>query len=124
RTDEPVSEGVVSLLEPFIDTILICSTTALAIIMTSAWDDRFPTQLPLSDGNLGFIIEQEDGRYRFGADPPASIEVLDGVPLYQPTGTARLAWHDVAIDTFYLDPELSRPFSGSIIPAAGIARSD
>jgi AGCS family alanine or glycine:cation symporter len=31
KTDEPVTEGVVSLLEPFIDTIVICTITALVI---------------------------------------------------------------------------------------------
>ena len=31
RTDEPVTEGIVSLLEPFIDTIVICTITALVI---------------------------------------------------------------------------------------------
>lgn len=31
RTDEPITEGVVSLLEPFIDTIIICTITALVI---------------------------------------------------------------------------------------------
>lgn len=31
RTDEPVTEGYVSLLEPFIDTIVICTITALVI---------------------------------------------------------------------------------------------
>ena len=33
-TDEPVSEGIVALLEPFIDTIIICTMTALVIIFT------------------------------------------------------------------------------------------
>lgn len=32
RTDEPVSEGIVALLEPFIDTVVICTMTALVII--------------------------------------------------------------------------------------------
>jgi len=31
RTDEPITEGIVSLLEPFIDTIVICTITALVI---------------------------------------------------------------------------------------------
>ncbi len=31
RTDEPVTEGIVSLLEPFIDTIVICTITAMVI---------------------------------------------------------------------------------------------
>ena len=34
KTDEPVSEGVVSLLEPFIDTVVICTMTALVIVIT------------------------------------------------------------------------------------------
>ena len=34
RTDEPVTEGFVSLLEPFIDTVVICTLTALVIITT------------------------------------------------------------------------------------------
>lgn len=34
RTKEPVTEGVVSLLEPFIDTVVICTMTALVIIIS------------------------------------------------------------------------------------------
>lgn len=34
RTREPVSEGFVALLEPFIDTVVICTLTALVIIVT------------------------------------------------------------------------------------------
>jgi len=34
KTDEPVTEGLVSLLEPFIDTVIICTMTALVIIYT------------------------------------------------------------------------------------------
>jgi len=34
RTSEPVTEGFVALLEPFIDTIIVCSITALVITLT------------------------------------------------------------------------------------------
>ena len=34
KTDEPVTEGLVSLLEPFIDTVVICTMTALVLIFT------------------------------------------------------------------------------------------
>ena len=34
RTKEPTTEGIVSLLEPFIDTVVICTMTALVIIIT------------------------------------------------------------------------------------------
>jgi len=36
RTDEPVREGLVAMLGPFIDTIVICTMTALAIVITGA----------------------------------------------------------------------------------------
>ncbi len=39
KTDEPISEGLVSLLEPFIDTVIICTMTALVIIITGAYTD-------------------------------------------------------------------------------------
>ena len=35
KTDEPISEGVVALLEPFIDTVVICTITALVIVVTN-----------------------------------------------------------------------------------------
>jgi len=34
KTDEPISEGLVALLEPFVDTVVICTMTALVIIFT------------------------------------------------------------------------------------------
>jgi len=37
KTNEPISEGLVSLFEPFIDTIVICTMTALVIIFTGVY---------------------------------------------------------------------------------------
>ncbi len=39
KTDEPVSEGLVALLEPFIDTVVICTMTALVIIYTGMYQN-------------------------------------------------------------------------------------
>lgn len=39
KTDEPVTEGLVALLEPFIDTVVVCTMTALVIIVTGVYDD-------------------------------------------------------------------------------------
>ena len=36
-TDEPVREGIVALLEPFIDTILVCTMTGLVVVITGAY---------------------------------------------------------------------------------------
>ncbi|UTW57656.1 alanine:cation symporter family protein [Kordiimonas sp. SCSIO 12603] len=38
KTKEPVAEGLVALLEPFIDTVVICTITALVIIITGSVD--------------------------------------------------------------------------------------
>ena len=38
KTREPVAEGLVALLEPFIDTVVICTITALVIIITGSMD--------------------------------------------------------------------------------------
>ena len=39
RTEEPVREGLVALLEPFIDTIIVCAMTGAVIVVTGAWAD-------------------------------------------------------------------------------------
>ena len=39
RTDEPLREGIVALLEPLIDTIIICNMTALVIVITGTYQD-------------------------------------------------------------------------------------
>jgi alanine or glycine:cation symporter, AGCS family len=40
RTKQPATEGHVALLEPFIDTVVICTMTALVIVITGTWDDE------------------------------------------------------------------------------------
>ncbi|MEM8778711.1 MAG: amino acid carrier protein, partial [Cyanobacteria bacterium P01_G01_bin.49] len=39
KTKEPIQEGIVAILEPFIDTILICNLTALVIITTGIYGE-------------------------------------------------------------------------------------
>jgi AGCS family alanine or glycine:cation symporter len=40
KTKEPIREGLVGMLGPVIDTHIVCTLTALAIIMTGVWDDQ------------------------------------------------------------------------------------
>ena len=42
KTEYPVREGIVALLEPFVDTIIVCTMTALVIVVTGAWDYNSP----------------------------------------------------------------------------------
>jgi AGCS family alanine or glycine:cation symporter len=48
KADEPVSEGMVSILEPFIDTIIICTLTGLVILSSGAWTEKFDTRFERS----------------------------------------------------------------------------
>ena len=40
KTEEPVAEGMVSILEPFLDTIVICTITGLVILSSGAWIEK------------------------------------------------------------------------------------
>ena len=42
KTDEPIKEGLIALLEPFIDTIVICNLTALVIVLTGTYGNAIP----------------------------------------------------------------------------------
>ena len=39
KTEEPVTEGLVALLEPFIDTVVVCTMTALVIVITGEYNN-------------------------------------------------------------------------------------
>lgn len=49
RAHEPVSEGMVSILEPFIDTIIICTITGLVILSSGVWTEKFDNDFQRSD---------------------------------------------------------------------------
>jgi len=42
KTDYPIREGMVALLGPFIDTVIVCSMTAIVIVITGAYDNPDP----------------------------------------------------------------------------------
>ena len=76
RTKEPITEGFVSLLEPFIDTVVICTMTALVIIITG--------QL-MVDPETGLYMVTEGG----------SIQTVDGnsgVALTSAAFSASFGW--------------------------------
>jgi len=49
RAPEPVSEGMVALLEPFIDTICICTLTGLVVLASGAWNTKTDNQFQATD---------------------------------------------------------------------------
>lgn len=61
KTDEPAREGIVAGLEPFIDTIVVCTFTALIILATGVWnraaDDPLPVVPAVEATNAGWQFE-------------------------------------------------------------------
>ena len=49
RAHEPVSEGLVALLEPFIDTIIICFLTGLTLLSSGTWTEKIDNQFQQAD---------------------------------------------------------------------------
>ena len=117
KTDEPVSEGVVALLEPFIDTIVICTMTALVIVMTGVWTERVSTELTLGGGDVAYVTATPEGGWA-PAEEPRPIVVEEGA---QTGPGTRLAWHDVPVERLFLDEAKTQPFSGVIDPTVGRA---
>jgi AGCS family alanine or glycine:cation symporter len=62
RTDHPVRQGLYGIFEVFVDTVLVCTTSGLAILVTGVWSDgttgaelagrAFSTGLPGTWGNI------------------------------------------------------------------------
>jgi AGCS family alanine or glycine:cation symporter len=75
RTKEPITEGVVSLLEPFIDTVVICTMTALVIIIT---------------GQL--IIDPVSGNYMLDGSMIATVGGTSGVALTSAAFGSAVSW--------------------------------
>ena len=61
RTDEPAEEGMVAILEPFIDTIVVCTITGLVILSSGVWAEKFENEFQRSD--MIFV----EGSYRESA---------------------------------------------------------
>ena len=49
RAHEPVSEGMVAILEPFIDTIIICFLTGIVLLSSGAWKDKIDNSFQATD---------------------------------------------------------------------------
>ena len=121
KTDEPVSEGVVALLETFIDTIVICTMTGLVILTTAVWSERVPTEITMVGGDLVFVSIDETGAQR-SVDAPGEVRIEGGIHA-DPAGV-HVGWHDVAVEQLFVDADLTMPFTGTVLPNAGNAVGD
>jgi AGCS family alanine or glycine:cation symporter len=124
RTDEPADEGMVSILEPFIDTIVICTITGLVILSSGVWMEKFENEFQRADMSFvsGSFTEgnAEDVSslfaYLSGEDSEAqsysgTITLDNGVPQNADAFTL-IAARSVAENTIYSRDD--SPISGTV----------
>lgn len=99
KTDEPVREGVVALLEPFIDTLVVCTMTGLVIVATGVWEERH--DMVYEPGNSNNTVVVDDGSN--------TLIIEDGEPV---NGTVMR--NDFETGVFFLDLEDREEFSGTL----------
>ena len=70
KTENPIEEGMVSILEPFIDTIVICSMTGLVILASGVWNEKFENEFEASamdylnvPSSMTLTLENVEGTY-------------------------------------------------------------
>ena len=131
KTDEPASEGVVALLEPFIDTITVVTLTCLAILVSGAWGNPIPTAFDLDSGSVEYRVQGEGGIFP-DAEVPEELRIEDGEQQAE-AGDPQFAWRQAVVGSrFYTgcageceeDSDLQQPFTGTLYPQEGVAVSD
>lgn len=112
KTEEPVREGVVALLEPFIDTLVVCTMTGLVIITTGVWDTKHSTNINLDSPDMSYeVTEVINGPYALNVEDG---EVTNGI----------LKRSEYSIDTIYANMEQSELFTGTIDMASLTAEKE
>ena len=74
KTKHPVSEGMVAILEPFIDTIVICSLTGLALLSSGVWQEKLDNVFQSVD----IVVLAGDLTESNSADVESAFAVLSG----------------------------------------------
>ena len=81
KAHEPVSEGMVAILEPFIDTIIICMLTGLAVLSSGAWTDKI--QNAFQDTDLVVLSSHFDENIPSDKEKlSAHIKLEESIPLF------------------------------------------
>lgn len=68
KTDKPASEGFVALLEPFVDTVVVCTMTALVIVITGTWQvsgevNTAETNIVAAPGSTEVVQSVDKGQF-------------------------------------------------------------
>lgn len=127
KAHEPVSEGMVSILEPFIDTIIICTLTGLVILSSGVWSEKHDNVFQRTDTT--FVVghysdaesEHREQLYRYlnktGDDDVAlfsgRLTIVDGVSTS--TGYTVLSARSVAETVRFSVANQDHPYSGALV---------
>jgi AGCS family alanine or glycine:cation symporter len=121
KTTEPVREGMVASLGPFIDTLVICTMTGLVITVTGAYKDKVDQPLDLSSVEMVLAASATDEqlldlRRTREQGGEAIVEVLDGRLIM-----GSLFFHDSVVDEALFTTDDGDPWSGrlSVAPDDG-----
>jgi len=99
KAEHPVSEGMVAILEPFIDTIVICSITGLTLLSSGVWNEKHQNDFSYSDM---IIMEGEVSKEVHGSALyeyfNGSETGLDVMPINEFTGTLKVTDGIIASD--------------------------
>ena len=76
KTDEPVREGVVAGLAPFIDTICVCTITAMVILLSGTWN-RKPALEFVGDAPAVVQVEGKPDTWQFATVPVRVKDTVD-----------------------------------------------
>ncbi len=60
KAHEPVSEGMVAILEPFIDTIIICTLTGLVLLSSGVWNDKIHNRFEDADMQIVDMVLNDE----------------------------------------------------------------
>ena len=82
KAHEPVSEGMVAILEPFIDTIIICTITGLTLLSSGVWNEKHVNTFQNSDMEILAGTDYSDDSEAGVATLSAHIMGKNTVPLY------------------------------------------
>lgn len=82
KAHEPVSEGLVAILEPFIDTIIICTVTGLALLSSGVWNEKHVNDFQLTDMSIVEGTTYNDQTEAGIAQLYGHISGEDPLPLY------------------------------------------
>ena len=125
KTENPIEEGMVSILEPFIDTIVVCTLTGLVILSSGVWNQKFENQFEASamdylKGSYSETSSEEDlitlRNYYYERNEniefTGELNVSEGVLTSE--DVTLMHNRSFAEETTYKDSETNQSFSGVI----------